>query len=191
MEKNTKRIFTVIMIVCLIFSGCGRKKTVEQVQDTRQILKNFTIEFFDSTFKGTLKGLAAEKNTDNSRATVSKPSIEIKSKNYIIEIKTGSTGTGELFLEPETQNVKKIVIQNKVSIVQKNPETSQINFSAGCEHLTYLEAEDTIIMEGSPWVMQGSNKYSADRISYSFKENKLRFEGNVQAHFKKIGSGSD
>lgn len=191
MGKNTKKILAITMIVCLILSGCGRKKSTQQVQHTSQILKNFTIEFFDNTLKITLMGFAAEKDTTNSRATISKPSIEIKGKNYIIEIKTGSTGTGELFLDPETQNVKKIVIQNKVSIVQKNPETSQINFSAGCERLIYHEAEDTIILEGSPWVIQGTNKYSADHITYSFKENKLRFEGNVQVYFKKLGSGSN
>ncbi|MCM8764525.1 MAG: LptA/OstA family protein, partial [Candidatus Omnitrophica bacterium] len=110
---------------------------------------------------------------------------EIKSRNFIVEIKTGDTGAGEIFLDPETQDIKKIVIQNHVSIIQRISETNQINFSAICERLTYLEKEGTIIMDGSPVVTQGTNQYGADRITYSFKENKLKFDGNVKVRFNK------
>ncbi len=191
MGRVSDKIIGITIILFLLISGCGRKKTAQKIEKPEQTLKNFTMEFFDSSFKVTLTGEAAEKNPAGTQAQVSKPAIEIKSKNFNIEIKTAAKGSGELFLDPDTQSVTKIVIQNNVSIVQRNPETNQVNFSAGCERLTYLEKEDTIIMDGSPWVIQGTNHYNADRIIYSFKENKLRFEGNVQIRFKRAGSNNN
>ncbi|MCM8788894.1 MAG: LptA/OstA family protein [Candidatus Omnitrophica bacterium] len=185
MGKNSGKIITITLIIFMVMSGCGRKKSTEEVRETGQVLRNFTMQFFDTSFSITLTGLAAEKNSANTQASVSKPAIEIRSKNFIVEIKTGTRGTGEVFLDPETQDVIKIVIQNNVSIIQRIPETNQVNFSASCERLTYLEKEDTIIMDGSPIVTQGTSHYSADRITYSFKENKLKFDGNVKVLFNK------
>ncbi|MCM8824568.1 MAG: LptA/OstA family protein [Candidatus Omnitrophica bacterium] len=185
MGRNTRKIIAIAAIIIIGLSGCGKKKTTEKMRETGQVLKNFTMRFFDSSLSITLTGLAAEKNSDGTQATVSKPAVEIKSKNFIVEIKTGARGTGEVFLDPETQDVVKIVIQNGVSIIQKIPETNQINFSANSERLIYLAKEDTLIMDGMPVVTQGTNQYSADRITYSFKENKLKFDGNVKVHFKK------
>jgi len=190
MAKSAGKIVGILAVVLLMISGCTRKKPTLETQETGQILKNFKLEFFDSSFKITLEGLAAEKKQD-SHTAVSQPAIEIKSKNFILEIRTGSKGTGELFLDPSTQAVMKIVIQNNVMITQKNPENSQTNFSATCEKLTYIEKDDTVVMEGFPQVIQGPNLYSADRITYTFKENKLRFEGNVQVRFKKETAGSN
>ncbi|MCX7705578.1 MAG: hypothetical protein N2115_04890 [bacterium] len=185
MGKNTATFVLILILVFSVISGCGRKRTTEEVQQTGQVLKNFSMEFFGDSFSFTLTGLAAEKKTSESQASVSRPGIEIKGKNFVIEIKTGAKGIAEIFLVPETQNISRIVMQNNINIVQRNLETGQINFSASCEKLTYLEKEDTIIMEGSPKVQQGENFYSADRIIYSFKENRLKFEGNVQVSFKK------
>ncbi len=189
MAKSAGKVITILMVFLIMMSGCTRKKPSLETQESGQILKNFTLEFFDNSFKITLVGLAAEKKQD-SHTAVSQPAIEIKSKNFILDIKTGSKGTGELFLDPSTQAITKIVIQNDIMIIQKNPENSQINFSATCEKLTYIEKDDTVIMEGSPQVNQGANFYSADRIIYTFKENKLRFEGNVQVRFKKSSGSS-
>ncbi|MCM8805761.1 MAG: LptA/OstA family protein [Candidatus Omnitrophica bacterium] len=193
MGKIYGKLFVIFVIVCfiLMMQGCGRKKTTAEIQQITQELKNFKMEFFDNSFRTTLTGIAAEKNPSNSQASVSRPSIEIKSKNFIMEIKTGAKGTGEVFLDPSTQAVIKIVIQGGVTIVQKNPETSQVNFSASCEKLTYMEKEDIVVMEGSPQVIQGQNQYSANRITYNMKENKLNFEGNVQVRFKRESSGSN
>jgi len=159
-------------------SGNGTNFEEFQTGIFRQFVQNYP----GRTCSGKKAGLAYSSFT---------PAIEIKSKNFILEIRTGSKGTGELFLDPSTQAVMKIVIQNNVMITQKNPENSQTNFSATCEKLTYIEKDDTVVMEGSPQVIQGSNLYSADRITYTFKENKLRFEGNVQVRFKKETAGSN
>lgn len=190
MGKSTGKLILISVLIFSLLSGCGRKKIVDEVQQTGKILKNFTMEIFGESFSLTITGFAAEKKDSESQASISKPAIEIKSKNFVIEIKTGTKGSGEVFLDAETQNVNKIIIQNGVNILQKNPVTGQINFAATCDKLTYVEKEDTVIMEGSPKVQQGENLYAADRIVYSFKENRLRFEGNVQVNFKKGFSGN-
>lgn len=189
MGKSAGKFVLITLLVCSLISGCGRKRNTEEIQQPGQMMKNFKMEFFGDSFNFTLSGMAAEKKGSETRASVSSPSVEIKSKDFILEVKTGIKGTGEVFLEPETQKIEKIVIRNGVNIVQKNTETNQINFSATCETLTYLEKENILVMEGSPKVQQGENQYSADRIVYSYKENRLRFEGNVQVNFKKGASG--
>ncbi|MCM8758544.1 MAG: hypothetical protein NC906_02060 [Candidatus Omnitrophica bacterium] len=190
MGKSIGKLILVFVLACLLVSGCGKKKSVGKLHPTGQLLKDFTMEVFGDTFKLTITGIAAEKKSSESQASVSGPTLEIKSKNFIVEIKTGPKGTGEVFLDPETQGITRIIIQNNVNISQKNPETGQINFSANCDKLTYLEKEEIVIMEGSPKVQQGENIYRADRIIYSFRENRLRFEGNVQVNFRKGISGN-
>ncbi len=137
MGKSTGRFVLILGLICLLISGCVRKKTSEEVQHPGQVLKNFTMEVFGDSFKLTLTGFAAEKKASESQASVSKPGIEIKGKNFILEIKTGAKGKGEVFLDPDTQDIKKIVIQNGVNIIQKNPETGQINFLqvVRCSHI--------------------------------------------------------
>ncbi|HPP66823.1 MAG TPA: LptA/OstA family protein [bacterium] len=185
MGENLKKLFTVLMLVCLVGSGCGRKKTTIESQDTGQSMKNFSMEFFGDSFKANLKGEAAEKQSSNNQASVTKPSLEIKSKNFIVEIKTGSKGTGDVFLDSETQNVIRVVITNDITIIQKNPDSLQVNFSATCGRLTYFEKEQIVMMEESPVLKQGVNEYKADKIVYNLNENRLRFEGNVRIFFKK------
>ncbi|MGC8805226.1 MAG: hypothetical protein ACP5QD_04755, partial [Candidatus Ratteibacteria bacterium] len=104
MAKSAGKVITILAIFLLTMSGCARKKPSLETQESGQILKNFTLEFFDSSFKITLMGLAAEKKQD-SHTSVSQPAIEIKNKNFILDIKTGSKGTGELFLDPSTQAI--------------------------------------------------------------------------------------
>ncbi len=166
-------------------SSCGKKKNTTEIEQPDRFLRNFSMEFKEGTFTVVLKGEAAEKNSASTQTTVTRPQFDIKGRNFIIEVKTDSRSTGELFLEPETQAVSRIVIQKGVNIIQRNPSTGQINFSAGCEKLTYTSAQDTIVMEGSPWINQGANQYRAEKIVYYLKENRLRFEGNVQIFFKR------
>jgi len=185
MEKNIGRLFTVLVLVCFLSSGCSRKKTTMESTGAGQTIKDFSIEFFGDSFKANLKGEAAEKKSSDSDASVAKPSLEINSKNFVVQINTGPKGSGEVFLDSSTQNIEKIVIKNNITVVQKNPETSQVNFTAKCDQLTYIEKDETVIMEGSPELVQGLNKYKADKIVYNLNENRLKFEGNVQIFFKK------
>ncbi len=191
MGKNIGKLLAFLALACFLMSGCGRRKTEIESGDGSQSLKNFSMEFFGDSFKASLKGEAAEKKPSDMNASVARPSFEISSKSFILQIKTGSNGTGEVFLDPATQNITKIVIKNSITIVQKNPDSSQTNFTASCGRLTYIEKEETVIMEETPELMQGSNRYRADRITYNLNENRLRFEGNVQISFKKEATGSN
>lgn len=191
MGKNTEKIFVVLVLICFLIFGCGRKKTEIESADTGQSLKYFSMEFFGDSFKANLKGEAAEKKSSGSNASVTKPSLEVNSKNFVLQIKTGSKGTGDVILDPSTQNIIRIVLKGSITIDQKNPEGTQTNFTANCGLLTYIEKEETVIMEESPELIQGSNRYRADKIIYNLGENRLRFDGNVQIFFKKETAGSN
>jgi lipopolysaccharide assembly outer membrane protein LptD (OstA) len=186
MEKTPERVLLIFICCFLVVSGCARKPSGQQLQQqSSQEMRNFRTEFIGEALKVVLVGESAEKDRNASKASVTKPGLDIATENFRLELTTDAHGTGEVFLNEKTQNVEKVVIEGNITIVQKNPKNLQTNFLATCRKATYFREKQIMVFEGEPEIRQGANRYRADRINYSFSDNRLTFEGNVRVSFEK------
>ncbi len=187
MAKNFRNLF-IIFLTLVTLSGCVRKKNHAPQSNNQPLLKKFKIDYIGENRDISIVGNKAMAETTN-RTSVSVPGLAISTKNIIIRITTTSNGTGEIFLDPKTQQPSKIIIEaDRVTINQENLKTQNMNFTATCKKLTYIKSSSQLILSGNPEILQGINKYQADQIIYDINNNKITFEGNVKIYYMEKSS---
>ena len=177
MGRHLKKVFCILFVMFITY-GCSSKKENPQGKTDQTNIKEFTFRQFAEKMSFTLTGESAEISEKNN-TSVKKPSLSLKTATENIEITTGKEGKGEFDFVPETRKINKIVFTGNVKILYKESSTGKITMQGTCKKLTYLEADRMLIMEGSPFLESGSNKFSGDIIYYNFDDNTLKIEGSV------------
>jgi lipopolysaccharide export system protein LptA len=168
-----KFIFFVNLII-ILFIGCGKKK--ENTVFNEEKLTKFSFKQFSSNYSLTLKGESAE--ISENKNVISSPSLSLKTKSEIIEIKTDKEGKGEIKIEPETKKIKEIVITGKVQIVYKDLN-EKITMEITCGKAIYLDEKKEMVFEDKPVVKRGKNLFSGEKIIYNLENNTIEIKGNV------------
>jgi len=172
--KMGKFILFVSLII-ILFTGCGKKK--ENVVSNEEKLTKFSLKQFSNNYSLTLKGESAE-ISENKNTKISSPSLSLKTKTEIIEIKTDKEGKGEIKVEPETKKIKEIIISGKVLIVYKDLN-EKITMEITCGKVSYIEERKEMIFEEKPVIKRGKNLFSGEKIIYNIENNTIEIKGNV------------
>lgn len=77
------------------------------------------------------------------------------------------TYTGEKDKSAKAGEIKQMVFTGSVSITQKNR-------SGHCEKAVYDRVAGRIVCTGKPWVVEGENRISGERIVYLLEEDQVR-----------------
>lgn len=82
-----------------------------------------------------------------------------------------------LFIGGEMKDIKKIVAQGNVRLVQDNRQ-------ATCQEAIYYHREGTVVLQGEPVVREGDNWVSGKRIIYYIDEQKSVAESEGEERVK-------
>lgn len=172
-----KRINLCILILTLLtFNSCKTKK--EPMITNEEKFNEFSFKQFSKEYSFTLKGESAE--VDNGKnAQISSPSLSLKTKSEIIEIKTDKLGKGEIKIEQETRKIKEIIISGNVLILYKDLSEGNVTMEIICGKATYLDDRKEMIFEEKPVIKRGKNKFSGEKIIYNIENNTIEIKGNV------------
>jgi lipopolysaccharide export system protein LptA len=173
--KMRQFIFLGSLIIIFLFGGCGKKK--ENVVSNEEKLTEFSLKQFSNNYSLTLNGESAE-ISENKSTNISSPSLSLKTKSEMIEIKTDKEGKGEIKIEPETKKIKEIIISGKVLIVYKDLN-EKITMEITCGKVTYMEEKKEMIFEEKPVIKRGKNLFSGEKIIYNIENNTVEIKGNV------------
>ncbi|MCK9266047.1 hypothetical protein M0P98_04080 [bacterium] len=177
MDRYLRKI--LCLLIGLIFTyGCSPKPEQPVVTKEEEKIEEFTFRQFADKMSFVLTGESAE-IARNDGTSVNKPLLSLTTSSELIEISTGKEGKGQFDVSPETKKINKVVFTGNVKINYKELSTGKVNMKGTCKKLTYLETEKMIIMEDNPVLESGSNKFSGDIIYYSFVDNNLKIDGNV------------
>jgi lipopolysaccharide transport protein LptA len=186
MGKNRRTIykllncmFIFIFISCIFFTGCNERKDITENSAGQEKISGFSFRQFSPDFNFTLKGESAEIATDREKTSVYHPALSLETNSEIIEIKTGKEGKAEMEIDPESEQIKDIVITGDIKIYLKDIKTKKITMQANCGKLTYVDKEKKLILEKSPVIKKGENSFSGERIFYLLDENKFEIKGDV------------
>jgi len=178
-----KFIFSVCLIIITLLIGCERKK--KDISYNGEKLSEFLFKQFSNDYLLTLKGESAE-ISENKNTNISSPSLSLKTKNEIIEIKTDKEGKGEIKVEPETKKIKEIIISGKVLVIYKDLNEN-ITMEITCGKLTYKEEKRQMLFEEKPIVKRGKNIFSGEIIIYNIENNIIEIRGNVNVEIHTEG----
>jgi lipopolysaccharide export system protein LptA len=170
-----RKFILFVSLVIILFTGCGKKK--ENVLSNEEKLTKFSLKQFSNNYSLTLKGESAE-ISENKNTRISSPSLSLKTKTEIIEIKTDKEGKGEIKVEPETKKIKEIIISGKVLIVYKDLN-EKITMEITCGKVSYIEERKEMIFEEKPVIKRGKNLFSGEKIIYNIENNTVEIKGNV------------
>ncbi len=173
-----KKISLVSLFIVLIFYGCNRKKN-EEISEKEKFTK-FSFKQFSKNYSFTLEGETAETDKESNTQIIS-PSLSLKTKTEIIEIKTDKKGKGEIKFEPETKKIKEIIISGNILILYKELSTQNLLMEITCGKLTYIDEKKEMIFEEKPVIKRDKNKFSGELIIYYIESNKVEIKGNVNA----------
>lgn len=171
-----KKIILLLFPLLLIY-GC-KGKNEESLSKNEEKLTEFSLKQFSKDYSLTLKGESAE-ISETQDTNISSPTLSLKTKTEIIEIKTEKEGKGEIKVEPQTKKIKEIVISGNVKILYKDLKTEEIVMEIECGKATYSDEKREMIFEIQPLIKRGKNKFSGDRIIYNLENNTIEIKGNV------------
>jgi len=173
-NKMKKLIFWGLIFIFL-FISCEKKK--ENSIYEKEKLTKFSLKQFSNNYSLILKGESAE-ISENKNTNISSPSLSLKTKNEIIEIKTDKEGKGEIKVEPETKKIKEIIITGKVLIIYKDLN-EKTTMEIKCGKVIYKEEKKEMVFEEKPIIIRGKNSFSGDKIIYNIENNLIEIKGNV------------
>ncbi len=180
MERNFAKILILTVTIFLV-NGCSKKNEPADLDMSNTEIKQFSLKQFASNkISFTLKGESAEISS-GGETSVRSPQLSFSTSKEIIEINTGKEGKGEIKIVPDEKKLTTIVITGNVKIVYRDIETGVVTMEGYCQKLTYYDEQKRLVMEGSPYVTKGKNRFSGDMIFYEFEKNTIEVKGNIDA----------
>ncbi|MCM8804415.1 MAG: LPS export ABC transporter periplasmic protein LptC [Candidatus Omnitrophica bacterium] len=167
---------SILILILFTFTNCKTKK--ESIISNEEKFNEFSFRQFSKNYSFTIKGETAEINK-NKDTQISSPSLSLKTKSEIIEIKTGKSGKGEIKIEQETRKIKEIIISGDVLILYKDLNQGNITMEITCGRATYIDDRKEMIFEEKPVIKRGKNKFSGEKIIYNIENNTIEIKGNV------------
>jgi len=186
MGKNYKKISSssgkviLLILILLVMQGCQKKETelLPKTHDEEKLSK-FSFEQLSDKIHLELKGESAEISPDRKKSFIKEPFFSLKSQGETIEISTDSGGKAEITIDPESQQIQKVLLQGEIDIVQKDIKSNKVLMNAHCKKLTYVESEKLFMMEGNPVIKRNKSSFSGEKILYYWDKNKIEIKGKV------------
>jgi len=180
-NASVLRAWIITISVLFLLTGCQREKTSESDSNTpSQKVEHFSWKQFSPQLRVELSGESAELTPDQKVATLSQPTLSLKTQDSVIEIRTGKEGSAEIKINPRLQQMEAAILEGNIHIVQKDITGKKVLLEATCQKLTYQDGTKLLIMEGNPVVTREKNTFSGEKIFYYWTENRIEIKGNVK-----------
>ena len=168
-----------ILAVNLLFISLRQPAVLQPAGPDSEEVTGFNYEKIESGLKMVVTGEAAtivpDKNT-----TVKAPAARMETAGgKIIMVNTGAAGAAEIVLDPKSGQLQTMVLRGGVTIIRKDKQSGQIEFTAKSEGAVYRHAIQEMTLTGNPVVYQGENEFRGETIRYLLKDGKILVEKNA------------
>lgn len=125
---------------------------------------------------------AAQQVTFSGKVKVTHPDFTLNSDKLILYLNSSGSSRQQGAEGRDAGVVQRIVAESKVSI---NLPEGRV---ATCNKATYSVENETLTMEGSPALSEGSNRIRGDKMIFYLRESRNEVQGRVEVDFVS-GSG--